>query len=85
MSLNPVTRRRERCRETRELMSDHLDDEPPTAARTVLTAVILSVKTRASTKAGSENSACHAAGLASPMLPPSGRKLTLSAPTSAPA
>lgn len=27
MSLNPVTRRRERCREARELMSEHLDDE----------------------------------------------------------
>jgi len=27
MSLNPVTRHRERCHETRELMSDHLDDE----------------------------------------------------------
>lgn len=27
MSLNPIVRRRERCREARELLSDYLDDE----------------------------------------------------------
>ncbi len=27
MSLNPLTRHRERCRQTRELMSEHLDDD----------------------------------------------------------
>lgn len=36
MSLNPVVRRRERCRETREQMSDHLEGElPPDQSGTV--------------------------------------------------